>query len=538
MKKAVLGLVFSIALLSATPFVFATTFPVIVDDMDFENTVVVLETSSGNITIEFFPNHAPNHVENFIGLSQSGYYDGTFFHRVIPGFMIQGGDIFTKELTNNPEMWGMGGHTIEGPETKLDAEFNDIKHNRGIVSMARSQSPDSAGSQFFIVHENSNFLDGKYTVFARILGEESFATLDKIASFDTNERDVPLDTDQVKIIKALVTERPQGNEIEMALPEMTAAPTAIQNSVDQVFESNYFGIKFNAPEGWLIQQPPKSNPGSPDIVAVGASTGGLPPSISITIKDHTGKTFDEIIEEKNTSLIPLVEAGNIEILTQEKTKINGNEAYVLSAHGKFQLSPDKETHVKFKETILSYPDTIYSFTYTNEFSKFIQHEETFDKTIGSFELLSETKDTTEVPSEIVIEDLITETQTEEEGGGCLIATAAYGSEMAPQVQFLRELRDNTVLQTHSGTAFMTGFNQFYYSFSPAVADYERENPMFKEAVKVTLTPLLTSLAILNYVDIDTEDEMLGYGIGVILLNIGMYFVAPAAVIIALKKRRK
>ena len=127
---------------------------------------------------------------------------------------------------------------------------------------------------------------------------------------------------------------------------------------------------------------------------------------------------------------------------------------------------------------------------------------------------------------------------EEKGGGCLIATAAYGSEMAPQVQFLRELRDNTVLQTQSGTAFMTGFNQFYYSFSPAVADYERENPMFKEAVKLTLTPLLTSLAILNYVDIDTEQEMLGYGIGVILLNIGMYFVAPASVIIAIKNRRK
>ena len=127
---------------------------------------------------------------------------------------------------------------------------------------------------------------------------------------------------------------------------------------------------------------------------------------------------------------------------------------------------------------------------------------------------------------------------EEQGGGCLIATAAFGSEMAPQVQFLRELRDNTVLQTQSGTAFMTGFNQFYYSFSPVVADYERENPEFKEAVKVTLTPLLTSLAILNYVDIDTEEEMLGYGIGVILLNIGMYFVAPAAVIIAIKNRRK
>ena len=114
-----------------------------------------------------------------------------------------------------------------------------------------------------------------------------------------------------------------------------------------------------------------------------------------------------------------------------------------------------------------------------------------------------------------------------EGGGCLIATAAFGSEMAPQVQFLREIRDNTVLQTESGTNFMTGFNQFYYSFSPVIADYERENPAFKETVKLAITPLLTSLTLLQYADIDSESEMLGYGIGVILLNIGMYFAAPA-----------
>ena len=127
---------------------------------------------------------------------------------------------------------------------------------------------------------------------------------------------------------------------------------------------------------------------------------------------------------------------------------------------------------------------------------------------------------------------------DERGGGCLIATAAFGSEMAPQVQLLREIRDNTVLQTTSGTEFMTGFNQFYYSFSPAVADYERENPIFKEAVKVTLTPLLTSLTLLNYVDVDTEEEMLGYGISIILLNIGMYFVAPATIILAIKNKIK
>ena len=128
-------------------------------------------------------------------------------------------------------------------------------------------------------------------------------------------------------------------------------------------------------------------------------------------------------------------------------------------------------------------------------------------------------------------------EDKKKGGGCLIATAAFGSEMAPQVQFLREIRDNTVLQTESGTSFMTGFNQFYYSFSPVVADYERENPAFKEAVKIAITPMLTSLAILNYVDIDSEEEMLGYGVGIILLNIGMYFVAPAVIIFKIRNRK-
>ena len=132
-------------------------------------------------------------------------------------------------------------------------------------------------------------------------------------------------------------------------------------------------------------------------------------------------------------------------------------------------------------------------------------------------------------------DIITK-DVEHNSGGCLIATAAFGSELTSQVQFLREIRDNTVLQTQSGTSFMAGFNQFYYSFSPAIADYERENSAFKEAVKITLIPLLTSLTLLQYVDIDSESEMLGYGIGIILLNIGMYFVIPAIIIMNIRKR--
>jgi len=123
-----------------------------------------------------------------------------------------------------------------------------------------------------------------------------------------------------------------------------------------------------------------------------------------------------------------------------------------------------------------------------------------------------------------------------EGGGCLIATATFGSELTPQVQQLRELRDNKLLNTESGQSFMNTFNDFYYSFSPYIADYERENPLFKEAVRIVITPMISSLSILNYVDMDSESEVLGYGISLIMLNVGMYFVAPAIVIVGIKKK--
>jgi peptidyl-prolyl cis-trans isomerase B (cyclophilin B) len=119
------------------------------------------------------------------------------------------------------------------------------------------------------------------------------------------------------------------------------------------------------------------------------------------------------------------------------------------------------------------------------------------------------------------------------GGGCLIATATYGSELAPQVQQLRELRDNQLLQTESGSAFMSSFNEMYYSFSPTIADYERENPMFKEAVKLTITPMLSTLAIME--NAESESEVLGLGLSVIALNLGMYIGAPTIVIISIRK---
>ncbi len=113
--------------------------------------------------------------------------------------------------------------------------------------------------------------------------------------------------------------------------------------------------------------------------------------------------------------------------------------------------------------------------------------------------------------------------------GCLIATAAYGTELAPQVQLLREIRDNTLFSTTSGTAFMSGFNTLYYSFAPTVADWERENPMFKETVKIMITPMLSTLSIMSLADEGSEAEVLGLGISVIALNLGMYVAAPALI---------
>ena len=172
----------------------------------------------------------------------------------------------------------------------------------------------------------------------------------------------------------------------------------------------------------------------------------------------------------------------------------------------------------------------------------VMEETVMEETVMEETVMEETVMEETVMEETVMEETVMEEETEvideKEGGGCLIATATFGSELAPQVQQLRELRDNTILSTESGTAFMTGFNQFYYSFSPMIADLERENPVFKEVVKLTLTPMLSSLSLLNYVDIDSEQEMLGYGISLIILNIGMYAGIPAFGILKLYQFRK
>ena len=243
-------------------------------------------------------------------------------------------------------------------------------------------------------------------------------------------------------------------------------------------------------------------------------------------------TYDEIKQDVQTKI-------KVDFINPQTQKIQEHIDYkvTVSKDGENVFGPIPLTHTSIGSVKIPIEfnrgDGVYSMVLEIEgilFQPIPSETVSFDILVGNAIDQSET-----------VEEEISEVASpnnKEEGGGCLIATATYGSEMAPQVQFLREIRDNTVMSTASGTAFMAGFNQFYYSFSPTVADFEREQPIFKEFMKVTLTPMLSSLSLLNYVDIDSEEEILGYGISLILLNIGMYAGIPVFGILKLYQFRK
>ncbi len=149
---------------------------------DYSTKRAVVETNKGTFTVRFLPDKAPLHVENFVKLAEAGYYNNTTFHRIIPGFMIQGGD---------PEGTGMGGHSWRGPGTTVKAEFSDIPHDKGTLSMARTNDPNSAGSQFFVCVGRQSFLDGKYSAFGQV--EQGYEVVEAISKVQTDKRDKPLE---------------------------------------------------------------------------------------------------------------------------------------------------------------------------------------------------------------------------------------------------------------------------------------------------------------------------------------------------------
>ena len=261
--------------------------------------------------------------------------------------------------------------------------------------------------------------------------------------------------------------------------------------------------------------------------------------ISGTVKDYdsSSDTFSADVTVRITD-----SKNNIAGVAQIQPKANGDYSHTFVAGGQMSKTGEYTVTAFWNNNVATATFELTGITGSNVPASSpspapVQSSIDEEPMIDEEPSMSDTSSQPACGQGTVLKNGVCVVEDKKKGGGCLIATAAFGSEMAPQVQFLREIRDNTVLQTESGTSFMTGFNQFYYSFSPVVADYERENPAFKEAVKIAITPMLTSLAILNYVDIDSEEEMLGYGIGIILLNIGMYFIAPAVIIFKIRKRK-
>ncbi len=163
-----------------------------------DSKAAIIETKFGNMTVEFFPSEAPKTVENFINLTQSGFYNGAEFHRIVLGFVIQGG----SDSKHN-----------------VNAEFNDIKFKRGIVGMARANDPNSATAQFFIVQKDSEFLNGKYTAFGNLTTQESYKVLDKIASLKTVNQ-VPVNPDDARIISIKIIDKSDNSISNLAVPDI------------------------------------------------------------------------------------------------------------------------------------------------------------------------------------------------------------------------------------------------------------------------------------------------------------------------------
>jgi len=219
-----------------------------IDEM--KQKAVIITMNGGTFFIEFFPEEAPNTVHNFLKLVESGYYDGTIFHRIIPGFMIQGGDPNTKDPDFDRRLWGQG-----GPGYQIDEEFNIFQHDRGIVSMARGEHNDSAGSQFFIVHRDSLHLDGKYTVFGRLVPGLPNA-LDHVASLETDGNNAPLDLLESRIITAEILE--PYTRANISMPDINQSHIEKEDRGAGVGVETYYNsrhnVSFDIPYRWAVTE--------------------------------------------------------------------------------------------------------------------------------------------------------------------------------------------------------------------------------------------------------------------------------------------
>ena len=317
----------------------------------------------------------------------------------------------------------------------------------------------------------------------------------------------------------------------------------------QLYYNNDYSFSVEYPKGWNVDD-------SNDLVNVGVyfmdgieatyyGLGQWNTAIGISFIDDVGEQLSDS-EEKQWQLdnqretcgslgfdIDGLRCSDFNLIEQTSGLTSDGYTIITTIYRVTNNYPDYVQNFPMVSTVsyIYIGNDIWEIFSESDVDIYNEHQKLIQNTINSFKLPATPPETTTVSLPQIEE-------TEPKGGGCLIATATYGSELAPQVQQLRELRDNQLLNTESGASFMESFNDFYYSFSPAIADYERENPVFKEMVKIAITPMITSLSILNYVNMDSEVEVLGYGISLIILNGLMYVGIPASVIVVIRNRNK
>src|SRR3989338_2596037 len=301
------------------------------------------------------------------------------------------------------------------------------------------------------------------------------------------------------------------NEDSVKIATLGASTVDLKYNADVLsYESGIFRLKYNSEQESRVILPPLSKIVSINTIPIEVNERNyiLPSgdiSVSYTIRPVTSQEF----------IIPVGNEQKIEAITAAKIE----EFAVNDKEIQFIIKDKATVLIIIPTLVLANQDDI---TLNNEPVDFREFHQNSTHSWIRIE-----------PHEKGLVKIFDSTPVSDDGGGCLIATAAYGSEMTPQVQFLREIRDNKVMSTASGASFMTGFNQLYYSFSPTIADLERENPAFKEMVKIGITPMISSLSIMSAAD--SEQEILGYGIGVILMNVGMYFVVPVIALYEIKR---
>ncbi len=325
------------------------------------------------------------------------------------------------------------------------------------------------------------------------------------------------------ILKILIDARARG-ELVITLPRYLI--DAKINSEDIDFEILVSGLKLSSydeiitPYDRTIEIPFKR--GNGEFLITGTHVFSQPPVAQITSQ----KSMDQIIQSELQTQIP---DGKAKLMVFSNTDWSG--ALQSSSFDYTEINGNSDEEVTF--------DCESSFgrqaVFGAKIKKLTQDGYLKIIVIQDQKVVAEGSTEADFGEVLINGNCASSFSSSPTGGGCLIATATYGSEMSPQVQQLRELRDNSLLQTESGTLFMKTFNNFYYSFSPIIADYERENPVFKEAVKIVITPLLTSLSILNFVDMDSEAEVLGYGISLIILNGMMYVGIPIVAVVGIRR---